>query len=854
VFLFVGSLLSQDAAEKRKTVNAQANALFDKKDFDGALGAYREVAAIAAETKDSKEGGRAWLRIGTCLSRKQDLTGAMEAYAKAQDLSAAAGDDAAVADIYGAMLRVEFATGQADKAEKHARQALELYSKVGDKRMMAGMAVTVGTLAGERGDIETKISLLKQTIPALEAGGYNDFLANALNNLGVAYADQGDYERSIEYFRRATDLIAKVTPGDHTRVAQFHVNLGVLDAQLGRPKEALEEYAKAEAEAQASGDESTVMGVRTDRAWLYLEQEKSSVALAQLRPMVGYWEKSPERSTAATFFAIYETALLEQGDSKAVVDLGAKRLAEVRAMGVPDLLRRSLEPLGDAYAQLGQREQARAHYLEAISVTESVKLSGGEDERGGFLGTKGKPYLGMVRILSGDHQPVEALQYSERAKARLLLDVLRGGRAEINRLLNDAEKLRERQLSGQIARLDQQLVRAGKDAPADLITERDRLQSEMAAFRDQLYAKYPELRIQRGEFRPLSTEQLSDLLPDAGTALVEYSMDRRKLYVFAITRDAAGHPRVESQELAAKGLPAEVARFRAQLAGRDLAYRETARALYSQVLGPLAGRLNGKKRVVIVPDGVLWDLPFQALVTPRGKHMVEESTVFYAPSLTAAREMKLLRRAQADPSHTLLAFGAPAKSSVALPSLPESGREVRQIGQLYGEGNSAVYVGDRADKQRWKDEAPRYRILHVATHGVLNSDNPLSSFLDLNRMPGDAQDSVISAREILKMNLTAEITILSACETARGAYRFGEGMIGMSWAFLIAGTPTTVVSQWKVDSASTSELMGAFHRNLRAGVGGRADALRAAELELLQSEKYRHPFYWAGFVMIGDGY
>jgi CHAT domain-containing protein len=153
-------------------------------------------------------------------------------------------------------------------------------------------------------------------------------------------------------------------------------------------------------------------------------------------------------------------------------------------------------------------------------------------------------------------------------------------------------------------------------------------------------------------------------------------------------------------------------------------------------------------------------------------------------------------------------------------------------------------------------EAPNYRILHEAAHGVLDSNNPLSSFLDLNRTGGDMEDNVLSAREILKMRLRADVAVLSACEMARGKYRFGEGMIGMSWAFLIAGTPTTVVSQWKVDSASTSQLMVAFHKNLKShpDFSGKADALRASALALLENSQYKHPFYWAGFVVVGDGF
>ena len=136
-----------------------------------------------------------------------------------------------------------------------------------------------------------------------------------------------------------------------------------------------------------------------------------------------------------------------------------------------------------------------------------------------------------------------------------------------------------------------------------------------------------------------------------------------------------------------QGLEADINKFRTQLANRDLNYRESARALYARLLGPVAAALRNKKRLVIVPDGPLWELPFQALVSPGGKHLIEEATVFYAPSLAAAREMKSLPRTPADASRTLLAIGAPAKSAASLPVLPEASRELRQVGEIYGAAN-----------------------------------------------------------------------------------------------------------------------------------------------------------------------
>ena len=130
---------------------------------------------------------------------------------------------------------------------------------------------------------------------------------------------------------------------------------------------------------------------------------------------------------------------------------------------------------------------------------------------------------------------------------------------------------------------------------------------------------------------------------------------------------------------------------------------------------------------------------------------------------------------------------------------------------------------------------------------MLNTHNPLYSYLVLS-------DGVLEAREILETNLRARLVVLSACETGLGALNSGEGLVGMSWAFQLAGTPATVVSQWKVDSAGTAELMLAFHRAWRIDRAAPALALQHAALETMKNPAWRHPFYWAAFVLMGAGY
>jgi CHAT domain-containing protein len=189
-----------------------------------------------------------------------------------------------------------------------------------------------------------------------------------------------------------------------------------------------------------------------------------------------------------------------------------------------------------------------------------------------------------------------------------------------------------------------------------------------------------------------------------------------------------------------------------------------------------------------------------------------------------------------------------------LEPLPEAERLVTELGRMYGPGRSEVFVGAAAREVVAKKEAPKFRIVQFATHGILNDAAPMYSHLVLARDEKEPnEDGLLEAWELKDLDLNADMVILSACDTARGRISAGEGVVGMTWAAFIAGAPTTVATGWKVESASTTELMLAFHRQLLGGKVAKSEALRRAQLKLLRSPTYKHPSYWAAFVLVGDG-
>ncbi len=505
-------------------------------------------------------------------------------------------------------------------------------------------------------------------------------------------------------------------------------------------------------------------------------------------------------------------------------------------------------------------------------------VAGAEQDSQRFFENKLSPYLAMTELLVQQHNTGAALIYAERAKARVLLDVLRGGRVNITKAMTTQEQEQERQLTGNLVALNSLLRRESLRAQPDQSRLGDlkaRLYTarlDYEAFQTRLYAAHPELKVKRGDAPPLKLAEATSLLPDTRSALLEYVVTEEQTYLFVLTRSGAGpqaQPVVQVYPLHIKAqeLGARAAHFRRQLAGHDLLYRQTAVELYELLLGPARSLLKGKQSLTIVPDGMLWELPFQALQPTPGRHLIEDCAIAYAPSLTVLREMNKARGRPfggATGPLALLAVGNPLleKQTVErlkarlmdgeLLPLPAAEAQVKELQRLYGADHSTIYIGADAREERVKADAGKYRILHLATHGVFDDASPMYSQVLLSKEEGNArEDGFLEAWEIMNLDLKAELVVLSACETARGRVGAGEGMIGLSWALFVAGSPSTVVSQWKVDAASTTTLMLEFHRSLRAR-NSKARALQQATLKILQDRRYRHPFYWAAFVLIGD--
>jgi CHAT domain-containing protein/Tfp pilus assembly protein PilF len=849
-----------------------------------ALEYYQKSLTLSEGIGDKAGIANAMRSVGNVHYLRGDYALALEFYEKVLALNETLGDKAGVGRVLANIGNVHYQQGNYALALEYFQKSLSLTEASGDKELMGTALNAIGVVYFDQGNYAPALEYLQRSLALAEALGDKAGEGRTLNNIGNIYHQQSNYEQALEYYQRG--LAIKEALGDKYGTAIALNNIGNVHYSQGDYAKALEFYQKRLTLSEALGDKPGIavtldmVGVTHYTQGNYaqaLESNKKSLALAE--------EMGDKARVTNSLIGLATASRLQKNYTQAL-DFANRAMVLAKQFDYSQMFWRAQTVAGRSYRDLNQLTAARQAFEEAIGTIETSRAQavGGEQDLSRYFSDKLSPYHAMIELLVEQKQYGAALGYAERAKARVLLDVLRSGRIDVTKAMTAAEQDQEHGFHNQLVSLNTEISRENQraqPAPArlnDLRAQLQKVRLDYEAFQTGLYAAHPELKAQRGEIETLTPDQARALLPDSRSALLEYVVADERTYLFALTVDTAGittELKVYPLAIKQKELEDRVARYRETLASGSPGFRQPASELYDLLLKPAAAQLQGRTSLVIVPDGALWELPFQTLQPGPNRYLIEDAAIAYAPSLTALREMNKLRDRKKDAvsSATLLAFGNPAlgKQSVSgakpalmdekLDPLPEAERQVNAIRQIYGTAKSKVYIGAEATEEHAKAEAGSYRILHLATHGILNDSSPMYSYLQLAHAEGDRnEDGLLEAWEIMKLDLKADLVVLSACETARGRVGTGEGMIGLSWALFIAGSPTSILSQWKVDSGSTTELMVEFHRQLKAQMANSADsfsaarALREAELKLLRSERYRHPFYWAGFVVTGKGF
>lgn len=841
--------------------------------LEEAIADYRRALERAGQGQDRKQRGDILNNLGLLLGEVGQGQEGVTWLQQALEIAREREDQAAQANILGNLGLTYERLFERQKALDHYQQALSLASSA-PVTVQVAIHNNLGSFQEDLGDWDAALEQYTRSLALHESLGDKRRMAGTLNNLGILHSRMGRHEPSRESFEKALAL-AREADDLKVRVHAAH-NLGVLYRKTGRLAEAISSWRQVE--SLADGHPELEQVARFARASVQLGEERLDEASATLKEGL---DRSRERGDR-TWEAYQEIALSE---------VERKR---------------------------GNLTSALLHAEAGVDIIESLRGRVVDpDLRALFLASNQSYYERQLDILMELHRQrpgegfdARAMRVSEQARARGLLDLLGEAGADIRQGVDPALLERERQAREMVGNLDQEhmdLVLQGA-APArieeaekrraEAVDAYGRIESEVRA-RSRAYEALTQPR-------PLDHLEIQSQVLGERTLLLEYALGEEHSYLWAITPDDLRSfvlpPRREIERVARELYDALTARNeiteRAVVAAADSQTEDAGRRLSEMILGPVESLL-GDNVLLVVPDGVLQYVPFAALPrpsspqapgspvgSPAGERIIARNQVVSLPSAStlavlrsqiagrppAPKTLAVLAdpvfpgdrrigqavKALAVPKHRgLPPRGAGRAGQLQLAPLPFSGEEAEGILALVEDpGQKLAALGfDASYARAVSGELAQYRIVHFATHGLIDNEQPELSKLALSQFDERGrprEESFLRLADIYNLELNADLVVLSACQTALGQEVRREGLIGLTRGFMYAGAARVLASLWSVDDSATAKLMKIFYKHLLDNGHSAPDALRRAQLEMAGNPKYSSPYYWAGFSLQGE--
>ena len=820
-----------------------------------------------------------------------------------------------VASSYMAMATNLANRGYYDEELQHLRKALTIYLEVlGPDHYYIGTCYNNISLSyGSMGDYEKRLLYLHKAagIYREALGEEHPYVGSTYFNMAGSYRYNKNYEKALIYYHKALAIKSKKLGDNHPDKAQAQQGIGHCYCASGQEDLGIESLHKArESYIKSVGENHPLMaGCYEQLAQCYKNLNRRDLVQSNLEKALviskkAHLTKHPEVATIQRELGQF---YLEEGNWGKALDHIQQGLIHVtRSFDDPDVM--SNPPLAEISEKttflrllelkaqaLEKRHQDNGDLTTLKFSLETFQLASEwvNELRFSFTLEKDKINLlryyhsvfeGAIRVSNklylqteeADYQQ-QAFSYSEKSKAVLLTESLNHSKARHFAGIPDSLLERERHLKTDLEFLEKKRLQAYQEQDATLGQEFQEQRFEKKLAYDHLieifekeYPRYYSLKYSNDNFR---IDDLKQQLPE-DLAVVEYFLGKKNLYIFYLTtnetklieRPAEVQPHLDHLRHALEHPPSI---HQAQESFKQFA--NSAYALYEALLQPVLSQ--EEKQLLVIPHGQLALIPFDVLINeaPRPgsnyknlSYLINQYQIHYAFTLGLQFQSRPIIK-EASEKNRLLAFApmhtgsaqSMATGSLATlrdhreKELPGALEEIQGIGQFF-EGE--YYSGKNASEQLFKDKAGQYDIIHLATHSNTDLRQPLFSYLTFfDADTSDEEDNLLYNYELHNLSLEASMVVLSACETGKGQMIPGEGMLSLGRGFLLAGSPSVITSLWKVEDHSSARIMTAFYKNLAQGSTKDA-ALRNAKLEFIQQadELTSHPFFWSGFVSIGD--
>jgi len=882
---------------------------------DQALSQYDQALPLHRAEGDKYWEAETLNRIGWVYNSMDERQKAIEHFNLALPLRRIAGDRAGEAVTLNDLGRAYDLLGDKRRAVEFLEQALRLNPPDENPDGAANTLIRLGVVYESTGESQKAIDAYGQALSLLERVNNRRTLASALNNVGLAHANLGDYGRALEYYDRSLKLTREL--GLRGGEATTLHNIGLVHRAARETQKAIDHHNQALTIYKSANNRGGQAMVLQALGVAHYETGESRRALELFEQSLDLRRAAGDRRGEAVTLTSLGVTLTTLGEARKAHDHLSQALPLHRAVSNLEGEAQTLIGLAQAKYDLGAAAEARALIDQSLQLTESIRAKApGQELRASYFATVQRRYELGIDLLMRMRQDAAALQVSERARARSLLELLTEAGAGIRQgvapqLLAQERAIRQRlnaRAEAQARMLDGKHTEAQAEAMA----------KEIAAGAAQL--KDIETEIRRASPRyaaltqpePLTVAEIQKQLLDDDTLLLEYALGAKSSYLWLVSPTS-----VTGYQLPSRAeIEAEARKVSDLLATRprrrdpvDPQFITQAGALSRMLLGPAAPQLGGKRLVIVAP-GVLSYLPFAALPAPAGGNrqagdyqpLIAKHEIVTLPSASVLsvirREMAGRQQATksvavlADPvfeaGDSRLALAKNKSSSGKTPVTPSplsaaiaehsaltrairtmnfsntragfarlafSRQEAESVFALASGGTGLKATDFNASRALIMSEAlSQYRVLHFATHGLLNGERPELSGLvfSLVDREGRPQDGFLRLHEVYNLRLNANLVVLSACETGLGREIKGEGLIGLTRGFMYASAPRVVASLWNVDDLATAELMKLFYQGMLKDGLPAAAALRAAQFELSKQKRWASPYFWAGFVLQGE--
>lgn len=787
-----------------------ANIYYRRDQFEEALESYHRAYCRLRRIGQPSDVVSALVNMATCYISLNDFTAALANYKKAKQHCQKNGLplQEALADYNVAYLY--YLRGEYTQAMDYYRLARKHAQKVGNRYISNLCDLDQSEMLLELNLSTEGAKLARQAVTGFQELRMRYEAAKALANLAIAASHQMAFTRALRLFGKARQLF--VRERNLVWVALIDLYQAIVLYRWGRSVEARRLAEKA----------------------------------------LGYFRSSPFASKAALSLLLLAQIDMQAGQAEAAGQKCRAVLSMMRWERIPSLIYRAYFVLGQAKERIGDLRKALDNYRKAHAQLEQLQSHlRGEELKIAFLKDKQEVYENLVYLylttFNRAKASEQAFQYIEQAKSRSLADMIAFRASSIpapqlpqSELVNKVHRLREK-LNWEYRQIDLQEVRVVNSAGDRL----SRLRTSARETEKQLVDALSDLRIKDREFALLQNagslpiHQIQGAIPH-GSMLVEYYEARGRLYAFLVGRKGS----MEAIEIGPSArirsvfrlLQFQMSKFGAgagQDAPRPQAPGDAAlhhlQELYAALMRPVVQRARAE-HLIIVPHAFLHYLPFHALFDGC-EHLIDQFAVSYAPS---ASVFFLCSTKGKNSGRGALVLGVP--DSLA-PSIKEEALAVASI-----LSQSRLFLGEKANRENLEKYAPDSRYIHLATHGLFRSDNPIFSGIRLG-------DSRLSLFDLYQLRLPCELITLSGCGTGLNVVAEGDELLGMTRGLLYAGARAALVTLWDAHDRSTTLFMKAFYNHLSHGLS-KAKALRMAMLAVRSS--HSHPFYWAPFMLIGQ--